>query len=44
MDGDPRVPLSLKDALRDPGSQERRDFEAWLDELALIPDASVSSF
>ncbi|MBR5734205.1 MAG: hypothetical protein IKX79_01515, partial [Desulfovibrionaceae bacterium] len=38
------IPDSLKLALKDPNSQERKDFEAFLDEIAATPDATVTMF
>jgi len=43
LDGS-KLPKSLRTALKDPNSKERKDFDAWLDEVAEDPDATVLSF
>ena len=41
LDGAPGVPQALKEALKDPNSTVRKDFDAWLDRVAANPEATI---
>ncbi len=43
LDGAHGVPPSLKEALKNPESQERKDMDAWLDQLAEEKDVTLNS-
>ncbi|MBR4615867.1 MAG: DUF3626 domain-containing protein, partial [Kiritimatiellae bacterium] len=42
LDGEPNLPQSLKDALKNPDSKEHKDMEAWLNRIEADTDATLN--